>query len=339
MRCWLWYCLLARPLCAGTITLSSSKYPALLYPMWYHEFLTCGDTTYISIEGSRPSQEPFQILEWKQDRVVSIFQSSPRENIYKAYSQVMSEDCEQFFLGAYFGGGTYSFDLSGKFQMVASDGSLSEALFVYKGGLVRAGKNNTGAPLKVLSGTALPGLERINQRLRKVPPHPVDGRFNFNKTVLAHDGTLLALAYCIQPEVFLFNLESGELVKIIRISGLFPGYLPPSDTFPVKNGPDLNHRTITWFSSFHILLSLRAYENKIYAFFRKGYESQGVWAELGGSYIWDNDKQATILMDITPEGCILGTTTGQSSDEVLWTLRRSNTLPKAPAMGRSGNRR
>ena len=324
LKPWLVCCFLS--LSAGSITLSSSKYPSLLYPMWYNAFLTYGDTVYVLVKGSRPSQEPLQILEWKQDRVISIFQSTPRENLYKAYSLALSEDGERIYLGAYFGGATYYFDLAGKFGLAARDTALSGALFTYRGGLIRAAKD-TEVPLKVLLGNTLPSLEHINKQLHKVPSHPVDGQINFNRTVLSREGRWLVLGYCLQDKVFVFDLEDGSLQKTINIRAPFPGYHRPPDTFPVRLGPDFNHRVLTWGSSFHTLHSLRLHKGNVYGLFREGYESLGVWVELGGSFRWDNDKQPAILMDITPQGYILGTTTGQDSDEVTWTLRRSSTLP------------
>ena len=329
LKCWLICSLLALPLCAGSITLSSSKYPRLLYPMWYNDFLYCDDTIYILVSGSRPSQEPLQILEWKQDRVLSIFQSTPREDLYKTYSLAISGDCERIYMGAFFGGSTYSFDLSGKFELAGGDEALSEALFVYKGGLVRGAKD-TKVPLKVLRGNTLPVLDPINKRLNEITPHPVEARFNFNRVVLAREGQLLAVGAGLQHQVFLFDLENGNLLEILNIRVPFRGYRAPPDTFSLKRGPDYHHRTVSWFISFHSLLSLRVYQGKVFGRFRMDDESHGVWVELGGSYRWDNDKQPTILMDITPGGCILGTTTGQDSDEVTWTLWRSKTLPQAP---------
>ena len=321
------YCIVGTAM-AGTITLSSERHSALLYPMWCQGFYSCGQATYFVINGSRPSQEPLQLLEWKVDQVLSIFQSTPREDLYDAYSLAMTPDCHQLFMGSYNGGLTYRFDLSGDFKRLSIDGALSEQLFFYQNRLVRSSRK--GKPiLKPLNGEPLTGLSAISQVLAQDKRHPVEDHNNFNRTVLTVSGDRMAICYSMYDRIRVFNLKTGALEQTIPIGRPFPSYQPPPPDYPVKRGQDYRHRVMTWNSSFHSLQSLRFRAGQVFGLFRKGFDTQGVWVafDQANSFYWDNDKEQTKLLDIQEKRYFLATVNGLEEEEVLWTLWDSLTLP------------
>ena len=323
-----WLC--SSMLLGGTITLTSNNHSTLLYPLWWQSFFSCGDNLYIVINGSRISQEPLHLLEWHGDRALSIFQTTPREDLYKAYSLAMSTDCNQLFMGSYQAGATYRFDLSGHFKLVAKDEALSEELFYYQDRLIRSAKDS-GQMLRVLSGDPLPALAKINKVLGKDKEHPVDARNNFNKTVLAVYKDTLVICYALDNRVRLFDLKTGELRQVYSIGKPFRGYRTPPSDF-VARGPGYRQRVIAWKTSFHNLLVLRMAQDQVYGFFIKDSDGLGVWAALGGPenkkpLVWDNNQEDTVLLDILDQRFVLGKVKGLDEDEVVWRLWDSPSLP------------
>ena len=308
------------------VELSSSDHSALFFPFWSGDTRFFRGGLYLVIRGAN-NEEGMSIYRWDEEGCRRIFQTTPREGLWASRATAVDESGDTLYFSGYLDGLVYRYNPVEGFRRFAEK-NFVQSLFVYKGVPVR-GHKGPGHDLETVGNRELPVLSLINRRLPEGVDHPSESRINKQEMVLARNGHRLAVGYRLSQPVVIFDLEDGRRLETHRLRRLFAGYIPPTQTFDVKN---INRKTsVEWSERHHRLQSLAWFGEDLFGHFQKGYEGYGVWVRLNRpGFVWDNNRQTTKIMAMGPERLLLGSVKETEVGEVRWSLRQGLSLPSAP---------